>query len=201
MSGVTAPTLRSRRRAQVVAEIRRTAQALFAERGYDAVTPEEIAEAAGVSRSTYFRHTPSKESLLVDSLLEGIASLVGDVAARPAREPAPDALARAMVDCMSRFGRADVETWRTAIRSAPHLIERVALVTGDDRRRLVELTASRLGVDAARDVRPGLLVCVTLATAEQVFREWVLAPAPSLEGLPAQVERALELVLTASWDR
>jgi AcrR family transcriptional regulator len=199
---MTAPSsLRSRRRAQVVDEIRRTALLLFARRGYDAVAPEEIAEAAGVSRSTYFRHTPSKESLLVDSLLEGIAGMVGILSARPPGEPAADALRHAMVDCVSQFARADVETWRAAIRTAPQLIERVALVSADDRRRLVHLTARRLGVDAATDSRPALLVCVTLAVGEQVFRQWVLDPTPAPEGLPAQVDHALELVLTAAWDR
>jgi AcrR family transcriptional regulator len=199
---MTAPSsLRSRRRAQVVEEIRLTAHALFARRGYDAVTPEEIAEAAGVSRSTYFRHTPSKESLLVDSLLEGIAGMVGVLGSRPPGEPATDALRHAMVDCVSRFSRADVETWRAAIRTAPHLLERVALVSADGRRRLVDLTAERLGVDSSADSRPALLVCVTLAVGEQVFRQWVLDPTPAPEGLPAQVEHALELVLTAAWDR
>jgi AcrR family transcriptional regulator len=199
---MTAPSsLRSRRRAQVVAELRLTAHALFARRGYDAVTPEEIAEAAGVSRSTYFRHTPSKESLLVDSLLEGIAGMAGVLGSRPPGEPAADALRHAMVDCVSQFARADVETWRAAIRTAPHLIERVALVSADDRRRLVDLTAERLGADPSADSRPVLLVCVTLAVGEQVFRQWVLDPSPAPEGLPAQVDHALRLVLTAAWDR
>jgi AcrR family transcriptional regulator len=197
---VTASSLRTRRRAQVVDEIRRTAHALFAERGYDAVTPEEIAEAAGVSRSTYFRHTPSKESLLVDALLEGVAGVVGVLEARPAGESAVEALAHAMVECVPQFGRADVETWRAAIRSAPHLIERLTLVSGDDRRRLTELTAARLGVPVT-DRRPALLVCVTLAVGDQVFREWVLDAAPDTEGLRDQVERALDLVLTAAWER
>jgi AcrR family transcriptional regulator len=170
------------------------------------VTPEEIAEAAGVSRSTYFRHTPSKESLLVDGVLEGIAGMVGALESRPAGEPAPAALAHAMVDSVSRFGRAgvagrrDVENWRAAIRGAPHLLERVALVSPEDRRRLVALTAARLGVDEAADVRPALLVGVVLATGEQVFRRWVVHPEPGLERLRDQVERALGIVLTAAWD-
>jgi len=42
-------TLRDRQRAQVRADIRRAAFRLFVERGYDAVTTEEIAAAAGVS--------------------------------------------------------------------------------------------------------------------------------------------------------
>ena len=39
---------------------------LFAERGYDATTAGEIAARAGVTEMTFFRHFPSKASLLVD---------------------------------------------------------------------------------------------------------------------------------------
>ncbi|GAB2460044.1 TetR/AcrR family transcriptional regulator [Jatrophihabitans fulvus] len=38
---------------------------LFAEQGYDATTVAEIAERAGVTKSTFFRHFPDKRELLV----------------------------------------------------------------------------------------------------------------------------------------
>jgi len=53
---------------------------LFTEQGYDATTVAEIAERAGVTKSTFFRHFPDKRELLVAGqdmlgrlLAEGIA--------------------------------------------------------------------------------------------------------------------------------
>src|SRR5260370_4055941 len=53
---------------------------LFTERGYDTTTVAQIAERAGVTKSTFFRHFPDKRELLVAGqgtlsrlLAEGIA--------------------------------------------------------------------------------------------------------------------------------
>ncbi|MEU9454636.1 helix-turn-helix domain-containing protein [Streptomyces sp. NPDC048277] len=58
---------------------------LFTEQGYDATTVAQIAERAGVTKSTFFRHFPDKRELLVAGqetlsrlLTEGIAEAPGD---------------------------------------------------------------------------------------------------------------------------
>ena len=58
---------------------------LFTEQGYDATTVAEIAERAGVTKSTFFRHFPDKRELLVagqaalsELLTEGIAAAPAD---------------------------------------------------------------------------------------------------------------------------
>jgi AcrR family transcriptional regulator len=55
------------RRAQKKAEVREAlvdaADRLFAERGFEATTVDDIAEAAGVSRRTFFRYFPAKEAI------------------------------------------------------------------------------------------------------------------------------------------
>ena len=58
---------------------------LFTEQGYDATTVAQIAERAGVTKSTFFRHFPDKRELLVAGqaslsqlLTEGIAEAPED---------------------------------------------------------------------------------------------------------------------------
>lgn len=69
-------SLRDRQRAQIRADIRRAAIRLFVERGYDAVTTDEIAAAAGISPRTLFRHMPAKEDLLLAPVRHGGAAIV-----------------------------------------------------------------------------------------------------------------------------
>jgi AcrR family transcriptional regulator len=47
-------------------KLQRSAVRLFAERGYDNVTVDEISRLAGVSHMTFFRHFPTKASVLLD---------------------------------------------------------------------------------------------------------------------------------------
>src|SRR6478672_12982937 len=76
-------SLRERQRLQVRADLQRAAFELFARDGFDAVTTEQIAAAAGVSPSTYFRHVRSKEDLLLEPVHEGGAGIVALVEQRP----------------------------------------------------------------------------------------------------------------------
>ena len=39
---------------------------LFSERGFDDVTVEEVARAAGFSHMTFFRHFPTKDAVVLD---------------------------------------------------------------------------------------------------------------------------------------
>src|SRR5260370_23155194 len=48
---------------------------LFTERGYDATTVAQIAERAGVTKSTFFRHFPDKRELLEAGQEKAVARL------------------------------------------------------------------------------------------------------------------------------
>jgi AcrR family transcriptional regulator len=72
---------------------------LFSMRGFDAVTVEEVARAAGVSHMTFFRHFPTKESVVLDDPYDPI---IGEAVA--SQVPSLPALERVRL--------ALLETWR-----------------------------------------------------------------------------------------
>ncbi len=60
------PNLIERRHEQTRAAIADAAVALFAERGFAETTMDDVADAAGVSRRTAYRHFPSKDDLVFE---------------------------------------------------------------------------------------------------------------------------------------
>src|SRR5947209_7661422 len=102
-------SLRERQRAQIRADIQRAAYRLFTAHGYDNVTTEQIASAAGVSPSTFFRHIATKEELLLDQVGRGWEAIASLLEQRPSSEPPDVALARAIEARTGAFEGSDVE--------------------------------------------------------------------------------------------
>jgi AcrR family transcriptional regulator len=73
--------LRERKKLKTRWAIQEHALRLFAQQGYDATTIEQIAAAAEISPSTFFRYFPTKEDVVIDDEYDPM--LVGLVAAAP----------------------------------------------------------------------------------------------------------------------
>jgi AcrR family transcriptional regulator len=90
------PNLRERRRSETRRLIQAHAVRLFTDRGYDAVTVTDVAEAAGVSAMTVYRHFPTKEDLV---LIDQPAQLIAEhVAASSATQPLVRRVGSALID-------------------------------------------------------------------------------------------------------
>lgn len=196
---MTGESLRDRQRAQIRADIRRAAYRLFAERGYDGVTTDEIAAAAGVSPRTLFRHVPSKEELLLAPVRHGGAEVVALLERRPAGESPDVALINAMTTRTRSFDESDTEEWRAALLVAPGLLDKLSMHTVADKERATKLVAERMGVDADVDLRPGLLVQLTFAAADFAFQRWVRQSTAHPRPLHRYVTDALDAVKSSHW--
>ena len=82
--------LRERKKRQTRESIVRAAAELFAERGFDAVTVDEVARAANVSRQTVFNYFRSKEEMLFDRDAAVEATLIGALRKRAPGTPVVD---------------------------------------------------------------------------------------------------------------
>jgi AcrR family transcriptional regulator len=103
---------------------------LFAERGYDSTTVVAIAERAGLTKSTFFRHFSDKREVLFGAdtitglLVEGIAAAPAEASPLETVAYALDAIGR---EAFTRERREFVARRRAVITANPELQEREAL--------------------------------------------------------------------------
>lgn len=157
---------------------------LFAEQGFDAVSVEDIAAAAGVGRRTLFRYYPSKNDIAwgtfdahledwerwIDTGTEGL-DLLGAV--------------RAAVLHFNHFSPEVMVSHRlrmSLILENPALQAHATLRYERWRAVIARLAASRLGCDAS-DFRPTVLAHLTLGAALASYELWLRDPETDLLAL------------------
>lgn len=103
---------------------------LFSEQGYDETTVTQIAERAGVTKSTFFRHFPDKRELLVAGQ-ETLSRLLAEGIADAPEDSSPlDAVAVGLARASDEMGpanRALGPRLRDAVAASAELQERDAL--------------------------------------------------------------------------
>lgn len=167
-------SLRDVARNAVRDEVQRQAWALFAAQGFEPTTIDQIAEAAGMSRRTFFRYFSGKDELIIEKLVESGERIADALAARPAEEPVWVALRAAFAEIVRAQEanpdqarplrlmlrdepgvRASAEEWRrrwTELLS-PHVAERLpprAVRRGPDTRAEAVAGSALACLDAAQ---------------------------------------------------
>src|SRR2546426_4002923 len=151
------PGVRERKKQQTREAIAAAALALFAERGFDAVTVAEVAEAADVSTATVFNYFPTKEDLVYSRFEDFEEELLAAIRNRPAGESVLEAfgrfiLERARQGASRDFGKR-VATTAKIISASPALLARERQIVGRYADALAALIADETGA-AVDDLRP-----------------------------------------------
>lgn len=94
----TTDSLRARNRERTVKRLEQAAWDLVAERGFEAVTAEAVADRAEVSRRTFFNYFPKVELVLQEPMRMAIAGLVDRFVERPADENISDSIAAILTE-------------------------------------------------------------------------------------------------------
>ena len=188
------PGLRERRKQLTAAELEAAALRLFGERGFDAVTVDDIAAEADVSRRTFFRYFASKEDVLLADHQVQLARLRGAMEARPSDEPILTALRNALLSITSDFEerRERVILRGRIMRETPSLQARSLVHQKAWEDAMQQMVADRLGVDPHLDLRPGVVASTTLAAMRVAFQTWLAAGAKG--DLIAMTAEALDLL-------
>jgi AcrR family transcriptional regulator len=101
------PGLRERKKARTRASIREHALRLFREKGYQHTTVEQIAEAAEVSPSTFFRYFPTKEDVVLQDDMD--TRMVEALARQPAGLSPVAAVRAATGQVFASYQSADLD--------------------------------------------------------------------------------------------
>ncbi|NUR73175.1 MAG: TetR family transcriptional regulator [Hamadaea sp.] len=161
----------------------RAALDLYAERGYEQTTVADIAQRAGVTERTFFRHFTDKREVLFDPSLTLQETMVAAIAAAPADRTPVETVVGALQTAVAMLEeRRDWSRRRAAVIAAnPSLLERELL-------KLAALATAAGAALRARGVREprASLAAETGVTAFKVgFEHWVGEP-------PAQDEAVQE---------
>lgn len=124
------------------------------------------------------------------------AEIVGSYSARPQHESPVEALIQLFVTHARDVSNVDnLDTWRLAVATAPHLLSKSVLISETDHGNLIQQVAHRMGVDAMADIRPALLVHTSLATVQFVLDGWLTSDVGESPPFHQQLEQALRLTL------
>ncbi len=184
--------LRERKKLETRQALVRAALALFAERGVEATTVEDIASAVNVSARTFHRYFAAKEDVLFADSAQRRERFARFLAERPAGETLLDTLRAAAHDLVASFiADPDDERRRMRLILGSDTLRAVSLQHTDVLSLLVaEHAAARLATDPHEPL-PRLLGACTIAALRTARERWLDDPAVDHR---AEIDRCFELL-------
>ncbi len=186
-------SLRERKKLKTRRSIQEHALRLFTEQGYDATTVEQIAEAAEVSPSTFFRYFPTKEdAVLTDEYDPLITEALREQPPELSPASAVRNVMREIVGAMMAEDRRRIIDRLRIMMSVTALRSRQWDQTKETQRMLVTALAERLG-RPADDFEVVAFVAAMIAVWETTILAWFESDG---EGdLLALLDRGLDFVV------
>ncbi|MBF6148009.1 TetR/AcrR family transcriptional regulator [Nocardia nova] len=170
---------------------------LFTEQGYDATTVAQIAERAGVTKSTFFRHFPDKRELLVAGQ-ETLSRLLAEgIAEAPERATPLEAVAAGLERASAAMGPMNRELaprLKAAVAASAELQERDALKSVGLAAAMTEALIAR-GVP---DPTAALASELGVLAFKRGFAEWTDGERDAGDELARHVLSALDELRAAS---
>ena len=186
--------LRDRKKLKTRRAISDIALELFASRGVDATTVEEICERAEVSPSTFFRYFPTKEAAAFPEEEPRIALVERELLSGRDGEPLHATIRRAVL-ALIEYDLENKKDFRGRLElmsREPALAAYAMKIQAASTERYTAICADLLGVDPRKDLLPGLVVNATVAAVNSAWGAWADGEAGG--DLRELVERALDVL-------
>lgn len=167
--------LRERKKLRTRRALADAALDLFSERGFAAVTLDELVDSVEVSKRTFFRYFPSKEDVAIEAERELWDACIAGFTRTPVRGPVLPALRDALTGAvcgMSEDWEVRFLRTRRLISRTPALWNHSLLLSWRLQERLTEELERKLGVDGREDVRLRLAGEFALGAYRVGARNW-----------------------------
>ncbi|MDJ1132708.1 TetR family transcriptional regulator [Streptomyces iconiensis] len=186
-------------RLKVRRELAAAAMELFATKGYEATTVDEIAATAGVARRTFFRHFRSKEEAIFPDHDDTLVRAQAVLEAAPPHENPLDTVCRGIKEVMKMYAaspKGSVERYKLT-REVPALREREIASVARYERLFTRYLLGHFDEEAHRDGDDDPLLAEVAASAvvtahNHVLRRWLRGG--GVGDVEAQLDHAFAIV-------
>jgi mycofactocin system transcriptional regulator len=173
-------------------ELELLALELFADRGFERTTVDDLAEAAGIGRRTFFRYFPSKNDVVYGDFDAALSELRDRLDATPPEVPLLEGLREAVLAFNALPAEAEPQhrVRMALVLHTPALQAHSTLRYAGWRGVIAEHVAARLGLQP-QDFVPQLLAHQALASAVAAYEQWLAHPGSDLAALLDEAFRSL----------